>query len=72
MILFLKEYYPPKEYKAYFYFNVKGKNYGEKMCFSVVIEPKNNNNNNIVEQFKNKYNLKNGRFSDKMKFNKII
>ena len=72
IIFNILEYYPPKEYKTYFYFNVNGKIYGEKMCFSVVIKPKNNNNNNIVEQFKNKYNLKNGRFNDDIIYNKII
>ena len=69
------DYYGPREYKTYFYFNVNGKNYGEKLCLSVVINPNqnnNNNNNNIVEQFKNKYNLKNGRFTDEFIFNKLI
>ena len=49
------KYYSPKEYKIYFYFNVNGQNFGEKICFSIIIKKNNNNNNdnNIVEQFRN-------------------
>ena len=67
--------FPPKEYKAYFDFNVYGNNYGKKICLSVQIKNKLNDNNNnnidksIVKQFREKYKL--NKFEDDFIYKKL-
>ena len=36
----------PQEYKVFFHFNVDGRNYGDKICLSIIIKQKHINSNN--------------------------
>jgi hypothetical protein len=47
----------PKEYKVYYDFNVDGKNYGEKLCLSIIIE-------NTIDKFRQKYGIEKEKYSD--------
>ena len=60
--------FTPNEYKTILYFNVNGKNYGNKISLSVFIKPKQINPKEMVEQFKKKYNLYD-KFSDDIIYN---
>ena len=64
------------EYKAYFYFNVYGNNYGEKICLSVQVMNRLNDNNNdhidkskVVKDFRDKYKIK--KFEDDFIYKKL-
>ena len=47
----------PQEYKVYYDFNVDGKNYGDKLCLSIIIE-------NTIENFRKKYSIAKEKYSD--------
>jgi hypothetical protein len=47
----------PQEYKVYYDFNVDGKNYGDKLCLSIIIE-------NTIENFRQKYGIAKEKYSD--------
>ena len=57
------------EYKIYYNFNVNGKNYGEKICLSIFV--KENNSFDMVEQFRNKYQINKGKYSDDLILKKL-
>ena len=67
------------EYKVELNFNINGKNYGNKICLSVIINEKNNNQNNInnniqetIEKFRQKYNFRHEGFTNEMIYNKLV
>ena len=63
----------PNEYKNYFNFNVDGKNYGDKLCLTIIIKPRKGPDlKKQVGEFRKKYNLKTDLFTDEQIFKKLL
>lgn len=54
----------PQEYKVYYYLNINGRNYGDKLCFTINIE-------NVVDKFRKKYEISKEKYSDEKILQKL-